>query len=203
MSFWCHPLDQNTNEKFDKFCPTHSRAEFVKFFVDILVQTMTPKVHFKINWPLVRFIIWWTNIWRSGRSLNWLLTYNLLYCMLQFDPNRVNFLSTDFRSIAFQTSWNTTPKKRFTNHKKKGVKKSRSSRSISLGERAKAKNTVNSFLRYHPYIIQNYICQIKIQLFWEGHKILQNLHQLFDWQYIGQIIVGDFEKFLVLFFHWD
>ena len=24
--------------------------------------------------------------------------------------------------------------------------------------------------------------------FWEGHKILRNLHQLFDWQYIGQII---------------
>ena len=89
--------------------------------------------------------LWWTNIWRSGRSLNWLLTYNLLYCMLQFDPNRVNFLSTDCRSIASQTSWNTTPKKRFTNHKKKGVKKSRSSRSISLGERAKAKNTVKQF----------------------------------------------------------
>jgi hypothetical protein len=24
---------------------------------------------------------------------------------------------------------------------------------------------------------------------------LQNLHQLFDWQYIGQIIGGDFAKF--------
>ena len=29
----------------------------------------------------------------------------------------------------------------------------------------------------------------------EGHKMLQNLHQLFDWQYIGQIIGGDFAKF--------
>ena len=34
----------------------------------------------------------------------------------------------------------------------------------------------------------------KIHIFWEGHKILQYLHQLFHWQYIGQIIGGDFEK---------
>jgi hypothetical protein len=27
--------------------------KFVKFFVGILVQTMTPKGHFEINWPLV------------------------------------------------------------------------------------------------------------------------------------------------------
>ena len=39
-------------KKFDKFCPTHSRAEFVKFFGGILVQTMKPKGHFEINWPL-------------------------------------------------------------------------------------------------------------------------------------------------------
>ena len=32
----------------------------------------------------------------------------------------------------------------------------------------------------------------KVHIFWEGHKILQNLHQLFDWQYIGQIIDGYF-----------
>ena len=37
--------------------------------------------------------------------------------------------------------------------------------------------------------------QVKLHIFWEGHKILQNLHQLFDWQYIGQIIGGDFAKF--------
>ena len=34
-----------------------------------------------------------------------------------------------------------------------------------------------------------------IYVFWEGHTILQNLHQLFDWQYIEQIIGGDFAKF--------
>ena len=52
MSFCFHRLDQNTTEKFDKFCPTHSRAEFVKFFGGILVQTMKAKEHFEINWPL-------------------------------------------------------------------------------------------------------------------------------------------------------
>ena len=34
----------------------------------------------------------------------------------------------------------------------------------------------------------------KVHIFWEGHKIVQNLHQLFDWQYIGQIISRDFAK---------
>ena len=35
----------------------------------------------------------------------------------------------------------------------------------------------------------------KVYIFWEGHKILRNLQQLFDWQYIGQIIGGDSAKF--------
>ena len=35
----------------------------------------------------------------------------------------------------------------------------------------------------------------KVHIFWEGHKILWNLHQLFDWQYIGQLNGGDFTKF--------
>ena len=52
MSFWFHCLDQNTNKKFDKFCPRMGKAEFIKFFVGILVQTMTPKGHSEINWPL-------------------------------------------------------------------------------------------------------------------------------------------------------
>ena len=52
MSLWCHRLDQNTTEKFDKFCPRMGRAEFVKFFGGILVQTMKAKEHFEINWPL-------------------------------------------------------------------------------------------------------------------------------------------------------
>ena len=57
MSFWFHCLDQNINEKFDKFCPRMGRAEFIKFFIGILVQTMKPKRHFEINWPLVRTCI--------------------------------------------------------------------------------------------------------------------------------------------------
>ena len=35
----------------------------------------------------------------------------------------------------------------------------------------------------------------KVHIFWEGHKILRKLQQLFDRQYIGQIIGGDFAKF--------
>ena len=26
----------------------------------------------------------------------------------------------------------------------------------------------------------------KVHIFWDGHKILRNLHQLFDWQYISR-----------------
>ena len=37
--------------------------------------------------------------------------------------------------------------------------------------------------------------QGKVHIFWEGHKVFQNLHQLFDWKYIGQIIGGDFPRF--------
>ena len=38
----------------------------------------------------------------------------------------------------------------------------------------------------------------KVHIFWEDHKILRNLHQLFDWQYIGQKIGEDFAKFFDL-----
>ena len=50
----------------------------------------------------------------------------------------------------------------------------------------------------------------KVQIFWEGHKILRNLHCRFDRHYIGQIYCGDFAKFcgllriyeLYLPFYW-
>ena len=38
---------------------------------------------------------------------------------------------------------------------------------------------------------QKNILSNKVHIFWEGHKILRNLHQLC----IGQIIGGDFAKF--------
>ena len=34
----------------------------------------------------------------------------------------------------------------------------------------------------------------KLHIFWEGHKILRNLHCRFDSYYIGQIYSGDFAK---------
>ena len=35
---------------------------------------------------------------------------------------------------------------------------------------------------------------VKVRIFREGHKNLQNLHQRFDLYYIGQIYGGDFAK---------
>ena len=36
----------------------------------------------------------------------------------------------------------------------------------------------------------------KVLIFWEGHKILRNLHLSFDWHYIGQKWGGDFPNFV-------
>ena len=101
MSFWCHRLDQNSNENIVRISgleffeaswglpgdlvsniinkevyrkPQKAswklQGSFKKFqgrnlyniFVAILVETMTPKRHFKINWPLndELLIIWFT-----------------------------------------------------------------------------------------------------------------------------------------------
>ena len=44
-------------------------------------------------------------------------------------------------------------------------------------------------------ISATYFIFIKVHIFWEGHKILRNLHRRFDQYYIGQIYSGDFAKF--------
>ena len=51
------------------------------------------------------------------------------------------------------------------------------------------------FLKFCPIFSALLVISVKVHIFWEGHTILQNLHQLFDWHYIGQIIGGDFAKF--------
>ena len=54
--------------------------------------------------------------------------------------------------------------------------------------------------------MSNHPIMFKVHIFWEGHKILRNLHQLFDWQYLGQIISGDSAKFCGLLrneLYWD
>ena len=45
------------------------------------------------------------------------------------------------------------------------------------------------------WVYMQKVNHFKVHIFWEGHKILRNIHQIFDWQYIGQIIGGDFAKF--------
>ena len=43
---------------------------------------------------------------------------------------------------------------------------------------------------YLPSTMTVWYC--KVHIFWEGHKILQNLHRRFDWHCIGQIYGADF-----------
>ena len=41
----------------------------------------------------------------------------------------------------------------------------------------------------------------KVHIFWEGHKILQNLHLTFDWHYIGFVVFSEYMKFKIDFYH--
>ena len=57
---------------------------------------------------------------------------------------------------------------------------------------------IATFSLWH-YIIGNSIYSfrfvVKVHIFWEGHKILQNLHLTFDCVYCSQMKGGDFAKF--------
>ena len=50
------------------------------------------------------------------------------------------------------------------------------------------KNGPLKFFGFTPHINFLKSAIAKVHIFWEGHKILQNLHFTFDWQYIGQKI---------------
>ena len=86
MSLWNHRLDQNTNKNFDSFCPGPFRAEIIKIFVGILVQTKTSKRHFEINWPLHTDLKW--QIWRNN-------CFNGKTC--KFDSDISDFNSVDLK----------------------------------------------------------------------------------------------------------
>ena len=50
-------------------------------------------------------------------------------------------------------------------------------------------------LHHKSWWMVNYNAFTKVHIFWEGHKILRNLHRRFDRYYEGQIYGGDFAKF--------
>ena len=43
---------------------------------------------------------------------------------------------------------------------------------------------------------QKNIWVVKVHLSWEGHKILQNLHQLLDWQFKDKLLVEISQNFV-------
>ena len=45
-----------------------------------------------------------------------------------------------------------------------------------------------------PFLEKNYIANVKVHIFWEGHKILRNLHLTFDYSTYSQKLVEDFAK---------
>ena len=69
------------------------RAEFVKFFVGILVQTMKPKGHFEINWPLVKKVHF-DHILALGLA-SWLS----LFCLTLIDIYSIFFPQRGLRSL--------------------------------------------------------------------------------------------------------
>ena len=61
-------------------------------------------------------------------------------------------------------------------------------------ENAKS-NGCSSTLQFHRFCKGNLLRGIiKVHIFCEGHKILRNLHRIFDRYYIGQIYCGNFSK---------
>ena len=52
-----------------------------------------------------------------------------------------------------------------------------------------------SLLHFTMQGITNFVSKIKVHIFWEGHKILRDLHQSFVVSIASQIICGDFAKF--------
>ena len=69
--------------------------------------------------------------------------------------------------------------------------------SFKLNNRVGKKN--RSLCQYNDLFrnwwLHNTVFLCKVHIFWEGHKILQNLHCSFHRYYIGQIYGGDFSKF--------
>ena len=64
---------------------------------------------------------------------------------------------------------------------------------INVNNTPKDKNKTNNYspiqLQFLPLKTYQMLKNLrKVLIFWEGHKILRNLPQLFDWQYIGQTI---------------
>ena len=56
---------------------------------------------------------------------------------------------------------------------------------------------IGTFVFFSNWGSYYFFCRIpnKVHIFWEGHKILRNIHYRFDRYYIGQIYGGDFTEF--------
>ena len=89
MSFCLIISTKIPTEKFDKFCFRMGRAEFVNFFVGILVETMTPKGHFEINWPLDRL-----------QELCWAFCPNIKKSLIHLSNPNSKFLYSFYLGLA-------------------------------------------------------------------------------------------------------
>ena len=105
-------------------------------------------------------------------------------------PCRLEAVRREYRKIdngmVYQKNW---PFTRLFNH-----------HLLILKERGIFVQIQNVHMDYHKVIIfffnlKSFKKLGKVHIFWEGHKILRNLHRRFDWHYIRQIYGGDFEKF--------
>ena len=73
------------------------------------------------------------------------------------------------------------------------ISSNQSSKNLKMHQTVLWKKSVLFFF-FSKILLKKKFYILKVHIFWEGDKILQNLHQIFDWQYIGQIIGGDFAK---------
>ena len=54
---------------------------------------------------------------------------------------------------------------------------------------------IGKFRKSSAFLRRSQNFAVKVHIFWEGHKILWNLHLTFDWHYIGQKLGEDLKKF--------
>ena len=75
---------------------------------------------------------------------------------------------------------------------KKNFAHKKSMEYLSLYTRSVHETTTEIFRGSHAVL---FLWEVgKVYIFWEGHKVLRNLHHRFDLYYIGQIYSGDFAK---------
>ena len=103
------------------------------------------------------------------------------HCSLQQCMNKMKVIKTKWENVPDLTN----DEKKLCPQKKHGI--------FELVQLSAHETTTEIFRGSHAVL---FLWEVgKVYIFWEGHKVLRNLHRRFDLYYIGQIYSGDLAKF--------